>query len=258
MVHKKKRTHTSNQSTNTSDREGITQSISESETDRSEQNSDIEDNPPSKTNELLALLKRLKTLEKLQATNDKNDSSSSGMESTSDEDSIALPIEKPSETMYINISKFLKIDKPIYNSYRNVPEYRRISEKEKNEIIKRRKNPMFPLTVCDWAIRQMMRGIINNKCNTEKRKMNGHSSHNSKKNNKDPSTETHETLEEFISSLGTSSIEVTRTSSPVRSTSNISTTSTSRSPLTTLQQSNADETQDVSLNYTIEALETPN
>ncbi|KAF0524631.1 hypothetical protein F8M41_015085 [Gigaspora margarita] len=176
--------------------------------------------------------------------------------------------------MYINIPKFLKIDKPIYNSYReslrliitakyenNVPEFRKISENEKSEIIKRfkRKNPTFPLTACDWAIRRMMRGIINNKRDTEKRKTNSNLSYNSKKKNKDLSTETRESLEEFISSLGTSIInhdqplEATRTTSPInnsRSTANTSTRSASRTPLTTLQRLNVDEVCNVSSNNT--------
>ncbi|CAG8754910.1 13049_t:CDS:1, partial [Racocetra fulgida] len=56
---------------NASNGEDITRSISESETDRSKQNSSIEDILLSETNQLSALLKQLETLEKLQATNNK-------------------------------------------------------------------------------------------------------------------------------------------------------------------------------------------
>ncbi|CAG8570817.1 872_t:CDS:2 [Cetraspora pellucida] len=139
-----------------------------------------------------------------------------------------VPIEKPSEATYINISKFLKIDKPIYNSYwellrlmitakyeKSVSKYRKISENEKNEII---------------------RSVIGD---TEKRKMNSHLSYNSKKNNNK---------------------EVTRTPSPenhTRSITDSGTTSVSRIPLTTLQQPNANEVQDISSDYTNKASETP-
>ncbi|RIB27964.1 hypothetical protein C2G38_2239808 [Gigaspora rosea] len=176
---------------------------------------------------LLALVKRLETLEKLQTTYNKINNQR--MEPTLDDTNNnaskkkkrkkipnpirgitrkmihlvqkrrPMPIEKPSATMYINIPKFLKIDKPIYNSYReslhliitakyenNVSEFRKISENEKSEIIKRFKckNLAFPLMACDWAIRRMMRGIINNKRDTEKCKTNSNLSNNSKKKNK--------------------------------------------------------------------------
>ncbi|CAG8726332.1 10130_t:CDS:2, partial [Racocetra persica] len=246
-------------SPNASNREEVTQSISELETDRSEQSSDSEDEPFSKTNKMSALIKRLETLEKLQTAHNK-----------------PVPIEKPSETMYVNIPKFLKIDKPIYNSYqeslrlmitakyeKNVPEFRQIPESEKSGIIKRfkRKNPMFPLTICDWAIRRIMRGIINNKRDIEKRKMNSHSSHNSKKTKKDLPIGTRETIEEFVSSLGMSTIdhnqplEVTRTSSLVNNTRITTDTSTSRASLTTLQQQNNSDIPDIS--STTEVLKIP-
>ncbi|CAG8612571.1 16179_t:CDS:2, partial [Cetraspora pellucida] len=44
----------------------------------------------------------------------KDDTSSSEMEDTNNE---LAPIEKPNEAIYINISKTLKLDKPVYNSY---------------------------------------------------------------------------------------------------------------------------------------------
>ncbi|CAG8681974.1 13313_t:CDS:10, partial [Dentiscutata erythropus] len=301
VLNKKKGASAISRNSNASDQEEATRSISESEIYRSEQSSDNEDEPFSKTNKISALIKRLETLEKLQTAHNKvknkkielisddtnNDASkkqkkkksksnkknhkdtfSSGTESN-DEDSIPVPIEKPSETTYINIPKYLKIDKSIYNSYRiieslrlmimakyekNVPGFRQIPESEKSEIIKRFKckNPTFPLTICDWAIRRMMRGIINNKRDIEKRKMNHHSSQNSKKMKKDLPIGTRETLEEFVSSLGISSInhnqplEVTRTSSSVNNTRMTTDTSTSRAPLATLQQQNNSDIQDIS------------
>ncbi|CAG8621866.1 16629_t:CDS:2 [Cetraspora pellucida] len=205
----KKRTYANNNSANASDGEYITRSISESETDRSEQNSSIEDNLLSETNQLSALLKRLETLEKLQATNNKinnrriepilddtnnniskkkqrkknsktnkrnhKDDSSSETESTSNEDSI--------ESLRLMITA--KYEK-------SVPEYCKISENKKNEIIRR--------------------------------------------------------------------VKVTRTPSPENHTRSITdscTTSVSCIPLTTLQQPNANEVQDISSDYTNEASETP-
>ncbi|CAG8736287.1 2412_t:CDS:2, partial [Dentiscutata erythropus] len=194
----KKKTYANNNSANTSDGEDITWSILEFETERSEQN--FKDNRLSETNQLSRNYK---------------DSSSLETKSTSNEDSIPVPIEKPSEATYINIPKLLKIEKPIYNNYqeslhlmitakyeKSIPEYRKISETEKNE-------GSF-LTACDWAIRWMMRGIINNKYF---------------------STETHEFLEEFVSSLGSSLLE--------------------------LQVQKIIQVQDISSDYTNKASETP-
>ncbi|CAG8627728.1 7833_t:CDS:2, partial [Racocetra fulgida] len=201
-----------------------------SETDRSEQNSDIEDDHLSKTNQISALIKRLETLEKLQPNYNKvnnrknepiqndnnndisrkkkgkknlksnkrsrkmNNSSSSEIESASDkEDSIPMLIEKPSETTYINIPKFLKIDKPIYNSYQN-----------------------------------------------------------DKIRNKGLPTETRESFEEFVAGLGTS-VKVNKTQSPPNNTRSTSITFASRTPLTTLQPNinETNEIQDISSNSII-------
>ncbi|CAG8837701.1 28404_t:CDS:2, partial [Racocetra persica] len=63
---------------------------------------------------------------------------------------------------------------------------------------------------------------------------------------------TRKTIEEFVSSLGMSTIdhnqplEVTRTSSPVNNTRITTDTSTSRAPLTTLQQQNNSDIPDIS------------
>ncbi|CAG8490854.1 2536_t:CDS:2 [Racocetra fulgida] len=71
VLNKKKGASAISRSPNASDREEVTRSISESETDRSEQSSDSEDEPFSKTNKMSTLIKRLETLEKLQTAHNK-------------------------------------------------------------------------------------------------------------------------------------------------------------------------------------------
>ncbi|CAG8730533.1 23314_t:CDS:2, partial [Gigaspora rosea] len=126
-----------------------TRSISESETYRSEQSSDNEDEPFSKTNKMSVLIKRLETLEKLQAAYNKVKNQKLKL-ILDDTDNDPVPIKKPNEAIYVNIPKFFKIDKPIYNSYqeslrlmimakyeKNISEFRQIPKSKKSEIIKR-------------------------------------------------------------------------------------------------------------------------
>ncbi|CAG8472828.1 7002_t:CDS:2 [Scutellospora calospora] len=134
---------------------------------------------------------------------------------------------------------------------KEIPEFRRIPENEKSQIIKRfkRKNPKFPPTSCDWAIKRMMCGIINNKRNTEKRKKGVRLSFDDKKRRM-----------EFLSSLRQNAIErdqpleVVETSSSANNTKNARLTSSFCVLLTVLRCQNTNhEIQDKDPNDAIES-----
>ncbi|CAG8571213.1 9609_t:CDS:2 [Dentiscutata erythropus] len=86
----------------------------------------------------------------------------------------------------------------------------------------KRKNPKFSPTACDWAIRRIMRGIINNKRDTEKCKKSIRSFYDNKKKKTDNTafqvpayTTSNETLGEFVASLELNKIRTTSSHTPL-------------------------------------------
>ncbi|CAG8801015.1 6515_t:CDS:2, partial [Dentiscutata erythropus] len=135
---------------------------------------------------------------------------------------------------------------------KGIPEFRRISENEKSEIIKKfkRKNLNFPSTTCNWAIRQIMRGIINNKWDTAKHKMKDQLSYNNKKKKTDPPVEINDTVQSTSQiSTPSPSNETEKSTTNLDQPLDMDVTSPSRIPFTTLQYQNADyEIQDKDAN----------
>ncbi|CAG8752853.1 36047_t:CDS:2, partial [Racocetra persica] len=141
----------------------------EPEMDGSELDSNVDDETSLSKNDISALLKRLKTLERLQVACDKE---------VKNKKTDTFPDDMDDDSSKKKKKKSAKRRK----NYKK--EDTSSSETEDTGDEFKRKNPKFPPTICDWAIRRMMQGIINNKRDTEKRKLNNRSLHNDNKKSK--------------------------------------------------------------------------
>ncbi|CAG8560966.1 89_t:CDS:2 [Cetraspora pellucida] len=165
----------------------------------------------------------------------KDDTSSSETEDTDNE---LAPIKKPNEATYIDIPKTFKLDKPeslhlmITAKYaKQMPEFQKIPE---NEKIKQKNSYFSSSERTQNFLLQLVTGPLDERCDTEKRKINNHSLYNKK-------SKTEQLVE--LSDFATDQIHDLEVETPISTNMNdtiAASASSSRLPLTTLQNQNRD------------------